>query len=193
LISRKRNQPTRLAVVDLVASTPPALLDVVSAVARALASESPCGEAATSSLRYRLEGALLETFVSEASWGPLLQTPRAVSRAVAAIEEGAVFDPERLAAVSGVTARTLREGFVAVFGMSLTAYLQRARLERARQSLASGYDSRSIPQVGKESGFSTAPAFTRAYVRAFGESPSETRARAVHASPLTAGRGSVPA
>lgn len=183
LISRRRNQPTRLAAVDLVVATPPALLEVCSHLARTLSNETESGEAAKSELCSRLEAALSAAFLGEVSWGAMLQTPRAVSRAIAAIREGSALDPEALAAASGVTSRTLREGFVAMLGVSLTAYLQQARLDRARQSLASGYDSRAIPKVAKDSGFSTASAFSRAYVRAFGEAPTETRARAVRAAP----------
>ncbi|UBS33760.1 AraC family transcriptional regulator [Altererythrobacter sp. N1] len=106
---------------------------------------------------------------------------RSVSDAMSIIQRdpARALETEQLAALVGVTAQTLRKGFRASLGLSVKEYIQSVRLERAHASLSSGRDSRTISEVANAAGFAGAPAFTRAYVKHFGETPSRTRADAV--------------
>ncbi|MEG3086722.1 AraC family transcriptional regulator [Sphingomonas sp. PB4P5] len=87
-------------------------------------------------------------------------------------------DIDSLAAVAGVTALTLRKGFRSSLGKTVTQCVQAVRLDRAFTCLASNSDSRSVHALALEAGFKDGSSFSRAYVRQFGETPSETRIRA---------------
>ena len=92
---------------------------------------------------------------------------------------GRTIETTELAALVGVTAQTLRKGFRGTLNMSVKEYIQTVRLERARETLVSGRDSRTISEIANAVGFAGAAAFTRAYAKRFGETPSRARARAV--------------
>lgn len=86
--------------------------------------------------------------------------------------------PERLARVVGVTPRTVREGFHSYLGTSVANYVRQVRLSWARKQLESGRESRSVRELASFLGFQDSPAFSRAYLSSFGETPTVTRARA---------------
>lgn len=94
----------------------------------------------------------------------------------------APFDLDTLARRSGVTAGTLRKSFRACLGMTVKAYAQKVRLDWAHERLSGTSESRSIAQMAVVSGFVDGPAFSRSYLRRFGETPSQTRSRAVRAA-----------
>lgn len=109
---------------------------------------------------------------------------RAVSDAMRLVrlDHSRNFDTEGLAALVGVTAQTLRKGFRYCLGLSVSEYVQGVRLDWARTRLTSLRDSRPISDIAKASGFSETPPFSRAYLKRFGEPPSQTRANAVRAA-----------
>ncbi len=104
---------------------------------------------------------------------------RGINRAMSYINEhlSEACTPERLARVVGVTPRTVREGFHNYLGISVAHYVRQVRLCWARKRLESGRESRSVRELASFLGFQDSPAFSRAYQREFGESPTETRAR----------------
>jgi AraC-like DNA-binding protein len=83
-----------------------------------------------------------------------------------------------LVAIAGVSARSLQLGFRAAQGMSPMAYVQQRRLARAREDLLRADPGTTIAEVARRLGFSAAGRFSLAYRRCFGETPSQTLARA---------------
>lgn len=83
-----------------------------------------------------------------------------------------------LVGVAGVSARTLQVGFLAAHGMSPMAYVQQRRLARAREDLQSAAPGTTVTEVARRLGFVAAGRFSVTYRRCFGESPSQTLARA---------------
>jgi AraC-like DNA-binding protein len=111
----------------------------------------------------------------------LLPPVRAVSEAMRIVRDG---DPqpievERLATMVGVTSQTLRKGFRACLGMTVKEFAAGVRLDWAHGRLASARESRPVAALAQIVGFSDSTHFSRSYARRFGETPSQTRARAV--------------
>jgi AraC-like DNA-binding protein len=107
--------------------------------------------------------------------------PGAIVRRVEAYIDAHAREPLVLAdlvAVAGVSARTLQVGFRAAHGMSPMAYVQRRRLARAREDLQRATPGTTVAEVARRLGFIAAGRFSLAYRRYFGESPSQTLARA---------------
>jgi len=75
----------------------------------------------------------------------------------------------------GVSARTLRRRFPAATGMTWSAYLVQSRLLRAMALLAE--PGPTVLDVATEVGFESVSAFTRAFRRATGETPTAYRRR----------------
>lgn len=125
-------------------------------------------------------GALAHVVVQRATGNTVIRV-RSVNEAMRIIqhEPGRTIETTELAALVGVTAQTLRKGFRGTLNMSVKEYIQTVRLERARETLVSGRDSRTISEIANAVGFAGAAAFTRAYAKRFGETPSRARARAV--------------
>jgi AraC-like DNA-binding protein len=105
---------------------------------------------------------------------------KSVMRALAHVRANPSGDwtAEDLAPVAGVTAATLRKNFRACLGLTVTQVVREARLQWAREQLASAHESRSIAQLADAAGFGSAGVFARAYHQYFGETPTQTRARA---------------
>ncbi len=88
-------------------------------------------------------------------------------------------DPSRnmsttqLAARVGISARALQLGFRELVGMSPTAYLRGARLDRVHYELMRG-SSRSVTEVAASWGFYHQGRFAQQYRERFGSLPSET-------------------
>jgi AraC-like DNA-binding protein len=76
-----------------------------------------------------------------------------------------------------VTPRSLQLSFQAVHGMSPRQYLQRVRLDRARQTILAQGDAASVTKAAMDCGFMHLSRFSQVYWRTFGELPSETAAR----------------
>nr|WP_218821430.1 AraC family transcriptional regulator [Sphingomonas laterariae] len=111
----------------------------------------------------------------------ILPPVRAVSDAMRVVRENHAhaFEVESLAAAVGVTGQTLRKGFRACLGMTVKEYIRAVRLAWARARLESVRESRSVAELAVAAGFADGPGFSRGYLRRYGESPSQTRARAV--------------
>lgn len=78
-----------------------------------------------------------------------------------------------LAAIAGLSERVLQAGFSEVVGMSPSAYLRNARLDRAHLELISG-TSDSVTDVAARWGFYHPGRFAKQYRDRFGTSPSAT-------------------
>lgn len=83
---------------------------------------------------------------------------------------------KELAEQIGTSVRTLNSASVSVVGMSLHSYLRLTRLTRVRLQLSTG--AFSVKAAALANGFWHLGDFSRVYCRAFGELPSQTRARA---------------
>jgi AraC-like DNA-binding protein len=119
-------------------------------------------------------------YSDELSATPPSSPPRAVRRAIDAIHH----EPERpfsvadLAAIAGVSVRSLQEGFRRHVGCAPMAYLQSVRLGRAHETLQREDPARvTVAAVAHRSGFSHLGRFATAYRSRFGVSPSETLRR----------------
>ena len=80
-----------------------------------------------------------------------------------------------LAGHIGTSARTLQAASHSITGISLHRYLRLKRLSRVRSQLLTG--ARSVKEVALANGFWHLGDFSRVYNEAFGELPSQTRAR----------------
>jgi AraC-like DNA-binding protein len=104
--------------------------------------------------------------------------PRHVRRAAEYLEGNAA-QPIRmidLAAVTGVSVRTLQTGFVRYRGCSPMAFLRDRRLVLARTQLLGKPDS-SVTQIAVACGFVHLGRFSAMYRARYGETPSATRRR----------------
>ena len=80
-----------------------------------------------------------------------------------------------VAAVVGISQRTLELAFREVLGMTPVAYIRNRRLNRVRRRLLLGPDSvRSVTDAAMECGFSHLGHFSHRYKELFNELPSET-------------------
>ncbi|WP_164523280.1 helix-turn-helix transcriptional regulator [Sphingomonas koreensis] len=86
------------------------------------------------------------------------------------------WDLDDLARGVGVTPITLQRGFRDCVGLTVASYAQRIRLSEARTRLASARETRPVSAIAHAAGFASVTAFTRAYQRVFGETPTKTRA-----------------
>jgi AraC-like DNA-binding protein len=82
-----------------------------------------------------------------------------------------------LAAVAGVSSRTLFRSFRELRGRSPRQSLEDARLERARLYLLHGGDGDSVTRSASDSGFTHLGRFSGLYKKKYGETPSETLRR----------------
>lgn len=106
--------------------------------------------------------------------------PRVIRRAVDAIQDepGRAFSVADLAAIAGVSVRSLQEGFRRHVGATPMAYLQWVRLGRAHEALRRQDPARvTVAAVAHQAGFAHLGRFATAYRARFGVSPSETLRR----------------
>jgi AraC family transcriptional regulator len=82
-------------------------------------------------------------------------------------------DREVLAAVAGFSVPHFHRVFTAHVGENIASYVRRARMLRAGQKLRMG--AVDITQVALAAGYDTHAAFSKAFKRYFGLSPSEFR------------------
>jgi len=78
---------------------------------------------------------------------------------------------DRLAELAGYSSCHFHRIFRGVVGESADDYVRRLRMERAAQSLR--FRRRSVLEVALDAGYGSHEAFTRAFVRCFGVTPSE--------------------
>jgi transcriptional regulator GlxA family with amidase domain len=99
---------------------------------------------------------------------------RAVTAAVQA-SPGDRHTIDDLASRAGLSARQLQRRFAAELGVPPAAYVERVRLEAARQALAAGDEP--VSAVARRCGFGTAETLRRAFQRRLGVAPSDYRDR----------------
>jgi transcriptional regulator GlxA family with amidase domain len=83
-----------------------------------------------------------------------------------------------LARTAGITIASLRRNFREHVGAPIARFVQNARLDWAKERLGHANETRSVQQLGIDLGFMALGGMTRAYKLRFGETPSETRAKA---------------
>ncbi|HET9519084.1 MAG TPA: helix-turn-helix domain-containing protein, partial [Actinoplanes sp.] len=114
-----------------------------------------------------------DELVNPAPGGP----PRAIRQVVDAMNAA----PERqfyvadLAAIAGISVRSLQEGFRRHLGVTPMAYLQQIRLGRAHDTLVREHPQRiTVAAVAHRCGFTHLGRFANAYRARYGVSPSDT-------------------
>ncbi|PWK50537.1 AraC family transcriptional regulator [Actinoplanes xinjiangensis] len=111
--------------------------------------------------------------VAPAATGP----PRPIRRVLEAIsgEPEHAFTVGELAAIAGMSVRSLQSGFRRHIGSAPMTYLQQIRLTRAHETLRTGDPAAiTVADVANRWGFAHLGRFASAYRKRFGESPSET-------------------
>ena len=127
-----------------------------------------------------LSGLLLSLphkYLDELTGPAVAGPPRALRRVVDAIHD----EPERaftvgdLAAIAGMSVRSLQEGFRRHLGCAPMTYLQQVRLAQARETLRRADPAQvTVATVAHRWGFAHLGRFASAYRARFGEAPSET-------------------
>lgn len=115
--------------------------------------------------------------------------PRSVRRALEAIHAsvGHPWSVTGLAAVAGVSSRTLQRQFLAFLGKTPRAVLRDIGFEAARRELLQGAADVRVTDIALRWGFRHCGRFSVEYRRRYGETPSQTRKRqAVFAAAIAA-------
>lgn len=150
----------------------------------------PGGLATMPAVRHELESALMTSLLmtvpsqlSPALLGDPAPTRRAKIRQVMEyIDEhpGEELSTADLAALAGISERTLQAGFQEVVGMSPRAYVRGVRLDRVHLELSSG-DPSPVTDVAARWGFFHPGRFAQQYRDRFGVLPSQTLRSTVRA------------
>ncbi len=119
---------------------------------------------------------MMDCHTRSLSSDPLPRPLKRVCNAICA-EPGCAWTLSRLAAVAGVSSRTLQRQCKVFRGQSLRALLRDIRLECARNLLVGS--PCKVTEVAESSGFAHLSRFAAAYRARYGEAPSETVARRV--------------
>lgn len=108
-----------------------------------------------------------------------LLLPRCVRRALDAIHAnvGRSWTVMELAAVAGVSGRTLQRQFLAFLGKTPRAVVRDIGFERARRELLRGAPGAKVTDIALRSGFPHCGRFSVEYRRRYGETPSRTLKR----------------
>jgi AraC-like DNA-binding protein/Tfp pilus assembly protein PilF len=117
--------------------------------------------------------------------------PRSVRRALDAMHAnvGHGWNVTGLAAVAGVSGRTLQRQFLAFLGKAPHAVLRDISFDRARRELLRGSSGAKVADVAQRCGFLHGGRFSVEYRRRYGETPSQTLKRQ---AVFTAALGSMP-
>lgn len=86
--------------------------------------------------------------------------------------------PDQLAGIAGVTLPTLQRNVKTCLGIPLSKFVEQVRLSWVRTKLKSPMESRSMARLAEACGYKTPATLARSYQRLFGETPTQTRARA---------------
>jgi AraC-like DNA-binding protein len=183
LASLLKRQTVEYPVFEIAvdASTPgmlalQALMDFATSSALGLALND--GALRAQGLRESLIDALLEVWPHSHSKAvhapPATVVPRHVKFATdyLAANPKATMNGEDLAAKSGVSLRSLQQGFTRFVGMPIAAYHRHIRLQHAYDDLLA-YPSRPIEDIARKWGFTNAGRFTKYFREAYGASPSD--------------------
>jgi AraC-like DNA-binding protein len=113
----------------------------------------------------------------QTGWLAAARDPQ-VGKALAALhrELGEHWTLACLAHAAGVSRSVLAERFRRFLGIPPMAYLTRSRLQLGAQLLTS--TTQSVSEIAAQVGYESAPAFNRAFKRAFGSPPARFRAKA---------------
>jgi AraC-like DNA-binding protein/Tfp pilus assembly protein PilF len=105
--------------------------------------------------------------------------PRSVRRAVEAMDSnlGHAWTVTELAAIAGVSSRTLQRQFLAFLGKTPGAMLRDIRFERARRELLRGSRGAKVTDIALRSGLPHCGRFSVEYRHRYGETPSRTLKR----------------
>ena len=108
-----------------------------------------------------------------------LLLPRSVRRALDAMHAnvGRNWTVTELAAVAGISGRTLQRQFLAFLGKTPRAVLRDIGFERARRELLRGTPDAKVMDIALRSGFPHCGRFSVEYRRRYGETPSRTLKR----------------
>lgn len=128
--------------------------------------------------------------------------PRGVRRALDAMRDdpARIFSMTGLAAIAGLSVRTLQRQFRDFVGKTPRAVLAELRLELARRSLLGAPGDATVSAIAAHCGFRHLGRFASAYRRRYGESPSSTLERrrnetagapALHDAPLQGERPTI--
>jgi AraC-like DNA-binding protein len=133
---------------------------------------------AASLIEEALIGSFIEVWPGASSMELSSRTsPLYVKRAVEWIEAhpGRKIRLEDLAAVGGVSVRTLQSGFKSQLGISPLSYVIKTRLQYVHRELMQGNHEESIEGIALKWGFTHMGDFSTRYRKLFGHPPSETR------------------
>ena len=94
-----------------------------------------------------------------------------------------------LCTAAGAPERTLRQGFLELYGRGPMAYLRSLRLAAAREMLQASRPELSVGEIALRCGFTHFGRFSVEYRRAYGETPTQTQRRRGerHAAPFASG------
>ncbi len=84
---------------------------------------------------------------------------------------------ERIEADLGLNRRSIQRSFLGSYGCTLSDYLRRERLARARRALTE--EGVTVNQAAHLAGYTTAANFSTAFRRAFGVAPAQLRNRSI--------------
>lgn len=106
-------------------------------------------------------------------------SPNAVAQAIDLVEAdpGGNWTVPRLAQQTGVSVRSLQEGFRRIKGTTPMAFLREVRLEHVHRMLVDpGTRHQSITEIALDTGFTHLGRFAAEYFQRYGVKPSQTRA-----------------
>ncbi|MGI9361804.1 MAG: helix-turn-helix domain-containing protein, partial [Parasphingorhabdus sp.] len=174
--SESFGNPRRLAVTDQVFGS--SLL--VAVASTFLTADADVSRADEAGLEKQILTSLVNALDTAGDSAALFPVARSTERAV----EYMTTDPTRewsaqeLAPVAGVTAATLRRNFKTCLGLTITQLSRQLRLDWVYSRLECVTESRSISELSLAAGFGASGTLNRGYQCRFGETPSQTRARA---------------
>jgi AraC-like DNA-binding protein len=171
-------QPIRFAPVASQMGEADGLVGLIAHLCRDLANAR--GLSAHAGLRRELEDLLLSALI-ETQPREHDDAPGYLHRAEAHIrsQRGRSVGMAELAAVTGMSERTLQQAFRRYRGCSPSGLSRDIRLDAARGAMLAS-DGGGVTEVALDFGFAHFGRFARAYAARFGEKPSETVKRARH-------------
>ncbi|WP_338750834.1 AraC family transcriptional regulator [Janibacter alittae] len=172
--------------VDTKAPAIRSWLRIVGLLRDEVESGSTLLESALASINFEqlLIGGLLAAQPNSSEYGIPISRGRVGNRAVKIVTDAITAQPERtwrvteLAALAGVSPRSLQGAFRREYGVGPMEVLRRARLEHAHSDLVAGSpEGTSVTEIAMSWGFFHLGRFAATYRERYRESPSNTLAR----------------